>query len=142
MPSIVFKTHRNNLETVAQGRLFPSLNELLHISITFALTVFAWIFFRAQDLQHAFSYVGGIFSSDFFHNPLTRYPELSRSVLCILLIIPFMITEWLGRENNYAIERLAISWPRYVRWGIYAFIIFCIGIFMQTTETAFIYFQF
>jgi len=54
MPSIIFKTNRNNLEIVAKGKYLPTIKEFIAISITFSLTVFAWIFFRASDVTHAF----------------------------------------------------------------------------------------
>src|SRR6267154_4575677 len=63
MPSIIFKTNRDNLEIVAMGKLFPTLKEFLTISLTFALTTFAWIFFRANSVGHAVNYISEIFSS-------------------------------------------------------------------------------
>ena len=45
---------------VAEEKLLPSIRELFAMLTTFMLTVFAWIFFRAENLNHAFSYVRGI----------------------------------------------------------------------------------
>ncbi len=138
MPSIFFKTNRNNLDTVAQGKYLPSAKELFNMVLTFGLTVFAWIFFRAADLTHAFRYISGIFSSSLFKIP----DPAVYSTSLVLLIILFMGIEWLGRENKYAIENLPVIRFRIVRWSIYAALIFLIGIFMQSSETPFIYFQF
>jgi alginate O-acetyltransferase complex protein AlgI len=66
MPSIIFNYQRNNLEIVAKGKLLPTIKEFLNISMTFCLTVFAWIFFRAENIGHALSYISKIFSSSFF----------------------------------------------------------------------------
>lgn len=142
MPSIIFKTNRNNLDIVAQGKLFPSLRELWLMCSTFVLTVFAWIFFRAESMKHAFSFIGGIFTKDLFTVPFLKYPELRPTIIVLLLIVPFMLIEWSGRENNYAVEKIGFSRPRIVRWSFYAFIIFITGMYMQTKETEFIYFQF
>jgi alginate O-acetyltransferase complex protein AlgI len=136
MPSIIMKTNRNNLDIVAQGRILPSLREMLAMGFTFTVTVFAWIFFRAESLTHAFRYISNIFSKTILSRPQEDYK------LLIFLIIPFMIIEWLGRENNYAIEKFGLKWPRFTRWALYSVIIFAIGMYMQTEETAFIYFQF
>jgi alginate O-acetyltransferase complex protein AlgI len=63
--------------------------------------------------------------------------------MLIFILISFFITiEWLGRKNDFAIEKLLIKRKRYLRWGVYMFILFLIGMFMQTNETPFIYFQF
>ena len=59
-----------------------------------------------------------------------------------LLLIFFLTIEWFGRENQYAIEKLGIKKSRWVRWCFYSFIVFLIGMFAQTTEMPFIYFQF
>ncbi|WP_310586875.1 MBOAT family O-acyltransferase [Dyadobacter aurulentus] len=136
LPSIVLKTNRRNMETVAQGKLLPSFRELIAMGTTFSITVLAWIFFRAESLKHAFSYIAGIFSGSFTRSPQSGYR------LILMLIVPFMIIEWLGRENNYALEKLGFRWSRIARWSFYASVIFIIGIYMQTEETAFIYFQF
>ena len=42
---------------VAEGKLLPSLGELFAMLITFMLTVFAWIFFRAESVATAFDYL-------------------------------------------------------------------------------------
>lgn len=138
MPSILMKTNRNHLGTVAEGKIFPSFKELLSILITFTLIVFTWIFFRAENVGHAFSYISGIFDSSLF-----SFPQLKKAALATLvLIVFFMMIEWKGRENNYAIEKMLLSKNRWIRWSFYAFIIMLISLFMQTNETPFIYFQF
>ena len=135
MPSIVFKSNRNNMEIVAKGRIFPSLNDILHIGITFLLTVFAWIFFRSENLAHAFSYIGGIFNRSFLSVPQVKPPDV------VILVLVFMIIEWFGRENNYAIEKFAFRKPAILRWSFY--IILIVFIFLYSgKEQEFIYFQF
>ncbi|WP_316844703.1 MBOAT family O-acyltransferase [Pedobacter psychrodurus] len=142
MPSIIFKTNRDNLEIVAKGKILPSVKSFCQMLITFGLTVFAWIFFRAKDLQHALSYIKGIFNKSLFSLPTSGHPELNRSLLCLLLVFAFMTIEWFGREDNFALEKLGISWPKPMRLLFYSVLIFCLGMFMQSGETAFIYFQF
>jgi len=142
MPSIIFRTNRSNLDIVAKGRLFPNWRELVQIATTFALTVFAWIFFRAASLDHAFSYVGGVFSHVGDEYISLQSNEVRGVFICFLLIIPFVIIEWLGRERNYAIEKIGFVWPRVIRWSFYSIMLFVILMYMQTGGTEFIYFQF
>lgn len=135
MPSIIMKTNRNNLETVAQGKLLPTIKELFQMAITFALAVFAWIFFRAENMTHAISYVSGIFSKSLFSIPDVKPYYL------FLLISLFMIIEWLGREQQYAISKFGLKWKRPLRWTMYVAIIITI-FWLGGKEQAFIYFQF
>ena len=69
LPSIIFNTNRNNLEIVGKGKFLPSLKDLLAICVTFSLTVFAWIFFRAESLIKAFDYIKSIFSYSIIDSP-------------------------------------------------------------------------
>lgn len=135
MPSIIMRTHRNHLETVAQGNSFPTVKEFFQMITTFALAVFAWIFFRAENITHAFSYVSGIFSKSLFSVP-TIIPRF----LTLLLII-FVIIEWLGREQQYAIAKLGMRWKSPFRYAMYYAIIIAIFWFAGEDQQ-FIYFQF
>ena len=87
MPSIVFKTNRNNLDIVAKGNYLPTIKEFFSILLTFSLTVFAWIFFRANNITHAFSFVSEIFSSSIFTFP--HFPGINNSFPIIILICIF-----------------------------------------------------
>ena len=135
MPSIVFNTNRNNLNIVAKGKCLPTLKDLFSIGITFSLTVFAWIFFRADNLYHAMHYISQIFSISLF-----SFPSLPPNILFILLII-FIIIEWAGREGQYAIEKFGFKWKAVFRYAMYYLIIISIFWF-GGKEQQFIYFQF
>jgi len=137
MPSIIFNTHRNNLEIVAKGKYLPSIKEFLSICLTFGLTTFAWIFFRAADVNHAFLYISQMFSSSLFTIP--HGAGINKSI--ILFIGLFFIIEWLGREQQYAIKHLGLKWYRPLRWGMYYAIILAIYFFAGSNQQ-FIYFQF
>jgi alginate O-acetyltransferase complex protein AlgI len=140
LPLLLTKNNRNHLETVAQGGLFPNFKELLLMLLTFGLTVFAWVFFRAENLGHAFSYIGGILSASLFEIPdfTGRYDAF----ITILLVGFFMIMEWFGREGQYAIAKLGLTWKRPMRYAMYYFIVFLIMYFGNFNKNEFIYFQF
>lgn len=135
LPLLLTNNNRNNLEVVAMGKLLPSLKDFFKIAITFGLTVFAWIFFRAESLTHAFNYIGGIFSPSLFTLPTVF------SLNIIFLIIFFFVIEWFGREDRFALESFGLKWSPFLRIGFYYFIIFLIIMFMGN-EQEFIYFQF
>lgn len=139
LPSIIMKTNRNNLETVAQGNFLPTIKEFFQMIITFTLAVFAWIFFRAENIPHALSYISGIFSRSLFSIP-TITPHFSVLIIIILIII-FTIIEWLGREQQYAISKLGTKWKSTLRYAMYYAIIIAIFWFAGKDQQ-FIYFQF
>lgn len=138
MPSIILKTNRNNLEIVAMNKLIPSLRDVFNILLTFSLTVFAWIFFRAESVHHAIEYIVGIFNASLF-----TIPDVKTAAYATLILIAFfMLIEWIGREHQFALQDFLLKKPRFIRWLFYGFIILLIGLFLQTHETPFIYFQF
>lgn len=140
MPSIIFNTNRVNLEIVAKGKTLPSLSEFFHILLTFLLTVFAWIFFRATNLSHALSYLRRIFSRSLFTVP--GFDANGAMVLeTLVLIVAFIVIEWNGRENQYAIASLTKLKKKSFRYAFYFSLILIIYLFMGR-EQQFIYFQF
>ena len=139
MPSIIFNTNRNNLEIVAKGKFFPTIKEFLSILITFGITVFAWIFFRANSIKHAFAYISKIFSSSVFTFP--KFPGIVDAATVGLLTILFLLIEWNGREQQYAIAKLGSKCYKPLRWAMYYAIIIVIFYFAGS-EQQFIYFQF
>jgi D-alanyl-lipoteichoic acid acyltransferase DltB (MBOAT superfamily) len=137
MPLLLTNNNRNNFEIVAKGRFFPSFRDALNMFLTFTLTVFAWIFFRADNLEHAFSYIKKIFESPFLN--LSDIPILSYVV--IVLIIFFILIEWIGRTGEYALQNLKYNNYRFLEWCFYFIIIISIFLFAGK-EQDFIYFQF
>lgn len=135
LPSIILNTNRNNLEIIAKGKMFPTFKELGSVLITFGLTVIAWIFFRAKSVEQAIQYISGIFSTSLLSVP-KHLPKLE-----LLLVLGFLVMEWLGRENNYAIEKLGFTVSKVVRWSFYYGIILAI-VYFGGDEQEFIYFQF
>lgn len=146
MPSILFNTNRNNLDIVAQGRMLPSLKEIGQMMLTFSATVLAWIFFRAESLTHAFQYVGNLFKGLFDKEAYAKawhYFQLEIGWVLPALLIFFILIEWLGRENKYAIEKWGFQFPRPVRWAFYYGILLIIFYYAGLgNEQEFIYFQF
>ncbi|MDD2564107.1 MAG: MBOAT family protein [Salinivirgaceae bacterium] len=140
IPIMLAKKNRNYLNIVAKDRILPSISDFFRIVSTFALTVFAWIFFRATSLEHAINYISGIFSKSIISIP--DFQNMGSALVTLLLIFGFMAVEWNGRRDQFAIQNIANIHSRPARWILYSLIIFIIGMYMQTYETPFIYFQF
>lgn len=143
MPSIIFKTNRTNLDIVAQGKYLPSVKELFQMVVTFMLTVFAWIFFRAHTLGHAIIYIKKLLIG-ILKTPgeilLKAFWE-PYEVIAIILLLIFILIEWLGREHKYAIAYIDKCFNKSVRILFYYLIVFAIFWF-GGKEEQFIYFQF
>ncbi len=145
LPLLLRKKNRKNLEVVAQGKYLPNLREMAAMGSTFALTLFAWIFFRAENLAHAFDYIAGIFTTELFSFPAlgsiaANIPITPSRV--VILCAGFVLVEWLGRSGQYAIQNLEPIDSKPIRWGFYLALIMVIAIYGNFQETEFIYFAF
>lgn len=139
MPSIILNTNRNNLDIVAKGKLLPTFKELMQVVSTFALSVFAWIFFRAESMSHALTFCRTIFSNTIFTKP--HFPGIDSSYIFLFLILIFLSIEWIGREQPFAISKFATKWKRPFRWAFYYALLISI-LWFSGKEQQFIYFQF
>jgi len=139
LPLLLLNKNRTNTDTVAQGKYLPTLKEFYQIAITFSLTVLAWIFFRAENIGHALDYLSTIFSKSLFTIP--HFIGMRTALITLILISIFILVEWLGRNEQYAIERLGIKWKKTYRWSFYFIILTTLFIF-SGKEQQFIYFQF
>jgi len=136
LPLLLTNNNRKNLGVIAEGKLLPSFRELLAMLTTFTLTVFAWIFFRAENISHAFSYIKGIFSQSLFSIP--AYSGMKTTIFFTLM---FVALEWMGREDAFAIESFKNKFNLIIRWLFYLFLILLIFSY-KGENSEFIYFQF
>ena len=139
IPSVIKGTNRGNLDVVAAGKTLPTFKELTSIIGTFGLTVFAWIFFRAESLGHAAQYIGKICSRSLFELP--HLPRLDILLITSFFIVCLVLMEWRGREHAYALAETGNTWRRPVRWAFYYSMLLLIFIFAGNNQQ-FIYFQF
>lgn len=135
LPLLLTDKNRDHLEIVAKGRYFPTIREMYLMLTTFGLTVLAWIFFRAESISHALGYIGGVFTWSFF-----SVPEVLPIKLVPFLLL-FLIIEWMGRENQFALQTVFFNYPKPLRWVFYYAIIAVLFVF-SGQEQQFIYFQF
>jgi len=138
LPLMLMGKNRDNTETIAKGRLLPSIQEVGAMLGTFSLTTIAWVFFRAENVSHAL---------DYLFDMITDYQSyLSLGTIfdynwIILLIILFIVIEWLGRDDKYALEKILSKFKKPIRYAFYYALMFSV-LWFSGKEVSFIYFQF
>ncbi len=135
LPSFILKRNRKFVDEIAGANWLPSFREFIGIIITFSLTCFAWIFFRADNLTEATSYIQNMLSSSLLSSP--GNPNLTLTPLYLITVFHF--AEWIFRKREVSLE--ALQTPRVLRWGIYYVLIYMI-VYFSDSEISFIYFQF
>jgi len=127
LPLLLLNRNRKHVsEVVAQSRKWPSLKELIQMTITFSLVTFAWIFFRAPTIGSAVSYIKQIIVSA-YNNPFQfmHWPASVKSIF--LYIIPLVIIDWWFRKDERTLMVPQVSTP--ARWAGYYLIVLLVFYF-------------
>jgi alginate O-acetyltransferase complex protein AlgI len=144
IPLLLTNKNRDNIGIVAEGKLIPSIKELIQILTTFSLTIFAWIFFRANNLTDAFKFVYKIFQGLFQRNSYVEALNFifwEVGITLPILIIFLILIEWLGRSGDFALNSIFIKSNQFIRWSFY-FLVLILTFQFSYKEQFFIYFQF
>lgn len=133
LPLLLWNRNRRHLGPIAIATQLPTLTELVRMAATFFLVTVAWIFFRADSIEAAFSYLARMLDPRAFGR-LDLVP--ARVLFFIVLMLG---VEWLNRDQAHALARVAL--PRPVRWACYLGVCFAVLLLGADGQT-FIYFQF
>lgn len=133
--------------------LFKLKNTIIHklyqVVFTFILAVFAWIFFRANNISDAMYVIENMFSDigDYSNFSLMRLKLRGLGVSQNYILISFALIGIMELYHLY--ERSGDVWkkleakPIWLRWSIYYFILFGILFLAPYSRVSnFIYFQF
>jgi D-alanyl-lipoteichoic acid acyltransferase DltB (MBOAT superfamily) len=136
IPIMLLNRHKRHTGIVAAGRTIPGLKDLSSICITFALTLIAWVFFRADSVAHAVQYLSGLLTQMDGEKVLWN----SHILLGTLYIVSVIIPEWLQRERAHALDIREVAGG--LRWTVYLILCVAIALLGNFGGTEFIYFQF
>jgi alginate O-acetyltransferase complex protein AlgI len=102
--------------------------------VTMTIVFVAWVFFRADSMQHAIDFLSGLF----------RNGNIDSSVIYPPIIIAFigflMLSDFVFKDRNIHVWMNEQKFG--TRWFIYAIMIYSILGFAGTVNHPFIYFQF
>ena len=125
--------------------------KLGQVVITFVLTDFAWIFFRANSLRDAFGYIRRIFTRlDFWslfngelYNLGLERPEMNVLMIGLFLLLLVDLIRYLRKER---LDEFLSKQNLWFRWGVLLLLIGAIAVFgiygPEYDAKQFIYFQF
>ena len=131
MPLLLLKRNREHVgDPVAKNRKLPNFKELLSILLTFTFVSFAWIFFRAETLGKAVSYI--------YHFRVGLFSSPALKSFLLFYVLPFILIDWRFRDDERNLRMPANKFLRYFIYLISAFTI----IYHMGNNSKFIYFQF
>ena len=146
----------NALFVIISMKTYPLIQKLklhenilintIRIFITFVLATLIWVLFRSESIEKAIYFYSKI-KSDLLI--LKYYKELfvfiyNKSIMNLLIIILFfMVIEYIGRNNEYALEKIKFKnkfFKMILFYTIFSLIIFYL--YSIEYNPNFIYFQF
>jgi D-alanyl-lipoteichoic acid acyltransferase DltB (MBOAT superfamily) len=134
LPLLLTGNNRRNTDTIAAGRLLPSPREFFQVVMTFSLTCFAWIFFRAENMTQAIGYIQGIFTHPFWGMHVAKVDIRLVGILGL-----FVVLEWLFRNGLPEFLQRMHTVTRFALYYGLALLVILLGAFGSED---FIYFQF
>ncbi|MCB9426822.1 MAG: MBOAT family protein [Flavobacteriales bacterium] len=134
LPLLLREKNRSNTGNIIIPNGFEGVRIAFGIIQTFILTCLAWIFFRAQSLEEAVSYIRRLVTDLTFKIQYLNNERYSLELL--MMIVVFVFVEWF---NRHKVEPLSgkFSWFK-ISAAIIAMYMF--GVYSDYKE--FIYFQF
>lgn len=119
-------------------KINSTLKNLLGVIVTFNLTSFAWIFFRAKNVSEALVIINKILTPVFaFDYSILRTNGILTTLIFILIL---EILQYLQKDKP--IWELFTNKPRILRWSAYYAALFIIIFYGEFHKAKFIYFQF
>lgn len=134
VPLLFFNKNRVHLDQVAIQSQLPSFKEGIQILITLVLVTLAWVFFRADSIAQAFSYLKRLslnLELGIQYLTIERY-----SVELLLLIFIFLCLEWWHRKYEHPF----IGKYKWLKIMFVIVMLLTLGVYSNHQD--FIYFQF
>jgi alginate O-acetyltransferase complex protein AlgI len=135
LPLMLSKLNRVNTSVAGFNSMLPSFRESMLMSINFVFIVLAWIVFRSDSIEMVKLIYTKIFSISIF-----QIPEIRPSIVFILIII-FVILEWISRKQEYGFQNVFGIKHKFLRLFTYIIIFMSLFVFSSSPQS-FIYFQF
>lgn len=120
----------NPVKSINKGFIYNGLS----IAVNFILVSFAWIFFRSESFDKAITMIQSLANNSgiddtFRVNPVV-WVLLLLFILSDILLYNTRFDEWIGRKSLY------------LRWSVYAILLFSVLALAGVNNNPFIYFQF
>jgi D-alanyl-lipoteichoic acid acyltransferase DltB (MBOAT superfamily) len=136
---LIIRGTMNKKKKIQPKKILPSFLEFRNILLTFILVTIANIIFRSDSMSYALNYFQHIFSASVFSYPL--FTNRISALISLIFSCVLLLSEWLQRDKNHALEFTDSRPPKIVRWAIY-YTIGIVIIWYGGYQETFIYFQF
>ena len=140
LPLLVLSRNRKHVtDVVGQNKKFPNAKEVWQMCTTFTFVTFAWIFFRADTIHHALSYIKKIFLELIHFSSFFRINKNESD--SFYYIFAFILFDWLLRKDERKLSTPIKKSSRLVLYLLFSIVII-LHVANKNSAESFIYFQF
>ena len=140
IPLVLLHRNRDHLIPDGDAERLLTFRRIWDMGTTFLLWSGTLIFFRAENIGHAWRYLGEMTKTPFLDVQLHTGPMNSPFVLLSLLVF-LIVADWLGRGTDHSLTIAERIKPNWMRYALYYSLIISLFYF-ATEKLSFIYFQF
>lgn len=144
LPLMLLKRNRIHTDIIAEGRIMPTLLELLQMFKTFMLFSFCQLMFRAPTVEQAFAMLKRMVSKSLIASPIRDLWTINTDNHIFFFAISvsiLIVVEWFQREKQHGLQLDPVKFPKLFRWSMY-YVLIIACIMMRGMQEDFIYFQF
>ncbi|WP_040278185.1 MBOAT family O-acyltransferase [Psychroserpens damuponensis] len=135
LPLLLRNKNRSHTNVVAENRKLPSVKEVFQMITTFGLIIFAWVFFRSENVEKAWLYLKRIFEFSIHWNEQLKFKRFVFEIIPLIGVL--VLIEWFSRQEEHPLKN--VKYPTFFTFFIIMLIV-VFGSFSNIHE--FIYFQF
>ncbi len=138
--SILYGKGHSYKDTVAHGKLLPSLKELGLILWLNILNCIGSVFFRSNSIGDAWRVFLGFFN---WNGQFAGHRVMTPSQMTAIFIGSLVMfgVEWINREKEHGLVMDGVK-SRPLRWAIYLLLMITVILFFDDGTSPFVYFQF
>ncbi len=136
---ILPKTLSQKTLSIDSNKIANKVIGAIKMLLTFLTVSILWVFFRSKTVYDASKYLQNLVFK--WNSILPDFNGRKNALVLSFIIFVFMIFEWIGKSHNCPLVFTNSFKNKWLKWGFYYAIIFCILYFYRGNDQ-FIYFQF
>lgn len=107
---------------------------------TMLIIIVSWIFFKAESVNGALTYISRMFSGSILSKP--QLSNMGAAYVTVIFVVISLTIEWFYRNKNHVFMDLELKFNKPMRFLVYFITIFIIINYMNPNASPFLYFEF
>lgn len=140
LPIIYKKKKKKN--AIQNKFLIHTIYPISNMILIYLIVVLTFVIFKLDTINDVIYFYSKILSKSILERP--KSGNLSTVLTILLLSFIMFWTEWksMNRKEEFGISNIHKYYKKSIRWTIYCTLLFLLGMYMNTSNSTFLYFKF